>query len=81
MLGADALSINQADEAEKSHQIRLMKHIYSRAEETYAWLGNEDASRSAAAIYFLQLILLEQTHLVESVKLHSPSGADKLIYP
>ncbi|POS79532.1 ankyrin and HET domain-containing protein [Diaporthe helianthi] len=38
-LWVDALCINQADTAEKSHQITLMKDVYSRAEETCVWLG------------------------------------------
>lgn len=38
-LWVDALCINQADVEEKSHQITLMRDIYSRAEETCVWLG------------------------------------------
>lgn len=38
-LWVDALCINQADTAEKSHQITLMRDVYSRAEETCIWLG------------------------------------------
>jgi hypothetical protein len=54
---ADALCINQADGQEKSHQIRNMKHVYSRAEQTYAWIGKEETDRSAAAISFLHTVL------------------------
>lgn len=38
-LWVDALCINQEDLEEKSHQITLMKDVYSRAEETCLWLG------------------------------------------
>lgn len=39
-LWVDALCINQKDEAEKSHQVNLMKDIYSRADEGLLWLGD-----------------------------------------
>ena len=35
----DAICINQEDEEEKSDQIRLMRDIYSAAENVYIWLG------------------------------------------
>lgn len=35
----DALCINQADDDEKTFQIRLMREIYSNAREVVAWLG------------------------------------------
>lgn len=38
-LWIDALCINQADAAEKSHQITLMRDVYSRADSTCVWLG------------------------------------------
>lgn len=38
-LWVDALCINQADVEEKSHQITLMKDVYSKAEKTCVWLG------------------------------------------
>lgn len=38
-LWVDALCINQADVEEKSHQITLMKDVYSKAEATCVWLG------------------------------------------
>jgi Heterokaryon incompatibility protein (HET) len=52
----DALCINQEDTVEKNYQIRYMKHIYARAEQTYAWIGKEEADQSAAAISFLQMV-------------------------
>lgn len=44
----DAVSINQDDEKEKSHQIPLMDDIYSCAQTVYVWLceGNEATDRA-----------------------------------
>ena len=36
----DAVSINQAHPAEKSHQVQKMRKIYERAEAVYIWLGS-----------------------------------------
>jgi hypothetical protein len=70
---ADALCINQTDEEEKGHQIRLMKHIYSRAEQTYAWMGKGEVDGSHAAIFFLQTVLLERTQKLEDVPHSHPT--------
>ncbi|KAG5971927.1 hypothetical protein E4U55_001008 [Claviceps digitariae] len=35
----DAISINQRDVAERSSQLRIMPHIYTRASSTLVWLG------------------------------------------
>ncbi|KAI2615386.1 heterokaryon incompatibility protein-domain-containing protein [Hypoxylon sp. NC1633] len=35
----DAICINQSDNLEKSHQVRLMRTIYSKASEVIVWLG------------------------------------------
>ncbi|KAK3621666.1 hypothetical protein LTR56_020528 [Elasticomyces elasticus] len=41
----DAISINQADDAERSYQVGLMSRIYSGATQVLAWLGPQyDAS-------------------------------------
>ncbi|KAI0111199.1 heterokaryon incompatibility protein-domain-containing protein [Nemania sp. FL0031] len=42
ILWADAICINQADAAEKSGQVQLMPHIYSRSTRTLVWLGVAD---------------------------------------
>jgi hypothetical protein len=39
VLWIDALSINQNDTAEQSHQVQAMSKIYERAKEVIAWLG------------------------------------------
>ena len=41
-LRVDALGVNQTDKQEKGLQIWNMKHIYSKAAMTYAWLGREE---------------------------------------
>lgn len=48
----DAICINQEDESEKSHQIPLMRAIYSSAIYVYVWLG-EGNSRTDRAMHFL----------------------------
>lgn len=57
---ADALCINQSDRQEKSLQIRYMKHVYSKEDETYSWLGRDGADSSKAAMLFLQKLLLTE---------------------
>lgn len=57
---ADALCINQQDRQEKSVQIRNMRHIYSKADEAYAWVGRQDNDKAADAIFFLEMLLLEK---------------------
>ncbi|KAF4456837.1 heterokaryon incompatibility (het-6OR allele) [Fusarium albosuccineum] len=39
-LWVDAICINQTDDAEKSHQVNLMKEIYSRSSKAILWLGD-----------------------------------------
>ena len=52
LLFVDALCINQDDNAEKSHQVRLMETIYRRAFGVCAWLGvpDKDTEISLATI-------------------------------
>ncbi|KAI4962058.1 hypothetical protein J4E86_001090 [Alternaria arbusti] len=38
-LWIDALSIDQASDSEKTHQVAIMGSIYTRAKKTIAWLG------------------------------------------
>lgn len=41
-LWVDALCINQQDLAERSHQVSLMREIYSKASTVHIWLGRGD---------------------------------------
>ncbi|KAF1836701.1 HET-domain-containing protein [Decorospora gaudefroyi] len=43
---ADAICINQEDEAEKSHQVPMMGRIYSSARRVVVWLGHGDAHQT-----------------------------------
>ncbi|EXJ66909.1 uncharacterized protein A1O5_10104 [Cladophialophora psammophila CBS 110553] len=49
LLWADAICIDQENDVEKGHQVRLMSNIYKSALRVCAWLGNE-ADQSNAAI-------------------------------
>jgi hypothetical protein len=42
VLWADAICINQADNVEKSHQVRSMDRIYKNARVVPVWLGRDD---------------------------------------
>jgi hypothetical protein len=42
----DAICINQGSDSEKSHQVCLMREIYSQARQTHVWLG-EDVGNNA----------------------------------
>jgi hypothetical protein len=56
MLWIDAVCIDQDDKAERASQILLMSDIYSFAELTYVWLGNDDLVVRQAMV-FLQFVL------------------------
>lgn len=48
----DAICINQADNREKTHQVRLMRDIYSNAKGTIIWLNNDQVpDRIPASMY------------------------------
>lgn len=44
----DAICIDQSNEEERGHQVRLMKSIYSSATRVCAWLGEETDGSDAA---------------------------------
>ncbi|KAF7539643.1 hypothetical protein G7054_g1984 [Neopestalotiopsis clavispora] len=44
-LWVDAICINQADNNEKSHQVNLMKEVYTNAVEGLMWLGEFEENR------------------------------------
>ena len=41
LVWADALCINQLDDSERTHQVRLMGEIYKNSAETVIWLGEQ----------------------------------------
>ncbi|KAL9026238.1 MAG: hypothetical protein Q9196_005063 [Gyalolechia fulgens] len=44
LIWADAICINQQDDDEKTHQVRLMRDIYRRARRVNIWLGPQSQS-------------------------------------
>ncbi|KAI1385658.1 HET-domain-containing protein [Hypoxylon trugodes] len=44
----DAVCINQSDAQEKTHQVRMMGDIYSKAENTIIWLGDDNDANECA---------------------------------
>jgi hypothetical protein len=55
-LWADAVCINQDNSQEKTHQVRLMRDIYARADRVIIWIGKErpkdsDAFQLAKSLY------------------------------
>ena len=70
-LWVDALCINQADKQEKGLQIRNMKHIYSKAEMTYAWLGREEVDGTRTVFTFLASLLDPHSNMVLAQTSHT----------
>jgi Heterokaryon incompatibility protein (HET) len=58
----DALSINQADNVEKGHQVALMRQIYRRTSEVIVWLGTSKNGELAFEI-FRELVADPNQHL------------------
>jgi hypothetical protein len=56
LIWADAICINQADEAEKAQQVGLMRYVYSRADQVVIWLG-DDSLNSHSALELLRKLL------------------------
>ena len=52
-LWVDAVCINQADDKEKSTQVRMMRRIYSNAEHVVFWLG-QSTTKIPRAIGFME---------------------------
>lgn len=55
-LWVDAICINQADNQERSQQVRRMANIYNTAEQVIVWLGDAN-SESDKALTFINTIL------------------------
>lgn len=58
----DALSINQADNVEKGHQVALMRQIYRGASEVIVWLGASNDGELAFEV-FRELVADPNQHL------------------
>lgn len=70
---ADAVCINQVDDAEKSRQVALMREIYARASFLFIWFGHP-AQPDDAGLAFEALGTLEEIFLRHA-------GADHLRLP
>ncbi|KAF2182954.1 hypothetical protein K469DRAFT_584513, partial [Zopfia rhizophila CBS 207.26] len=55
LLWADAICINQADNADKSAQVRIMDEIYKNARLVIAWLGPVEDSTPKAFEYIRKI--------------------------
>jgi hypothetical protein len=67
-LWADAICINQSDEAERSQQVSLMGDIYKKASDVFVWLGLED-SRTEASFMGLEMtvsMMMTDPQLIEN---------------
>ncbi|KAI1739541.1 heterokaryon incompatibility protein-domain-containing protein [Xylaria scruposa] len=68
---ADAICINQSDNAEKSNQVQMMSHIYKSAALVVAWLGPEgdDSDKAIKQLQdFKERTLLAMDHITEIEK-------------
>ncbi len=72
LLWVDAVCINQADEAEKSVQVRIMRQIYQRARGVLVWLGLAEAGDVAG------LALLRRVHRACGQQLTNPNDFTKI---
>ncbi|OCK74923.1 HET-domain-containing protein [Lepidopterella palustris CBS 459.81] len=70
---ADAICINQTDNEEKTHQVRLMRQIYEKAQSVAVWLG-EQASYSDHVLNLSEAFgsALLQTPIAETRDFSSP---------
>ncbi|KAF9631349.1 putative het domain-containing protein [Lasiodiplodia theobromae] len=58
---ADGICINQADDSEKGHQVRLMRLIYKRAARVLVWLGQPSNDEQPRAAFNALCALVNQT--------------------
>lgn len=56
VLWADAICINQANILERNHQVKAMRHIYSRAERVLVWLGDDPYGQAKCMFDFIRLV-------------------------
>lgn len=62
LLWVDAISINQKDLVERSHQVRIMREIYANAAQVVIWLGRvaEGDARAFSSLQALKSVLIGQ---------------------
>ena len=54
-LWIDGICINQEDSGERGHQVKLMKAVYSNAEQVLVWLGDGGQTSAVAVAIFERL--------------------------
>jgi heterokaryon incompatibility protein (HET) len=85
-LWADGICINQSSNDEKNHQVQLMSQIYSYAEHTLVWLGEDPENQARMSFQAVEnastfLLHIASRHKVQSCNLVEPriSTADRTI--
>ena len=61
------MCINQNDTLERSHQVSFMQSVYSSAEQTLIWLGEDDGTVEMALTSAVQIVM-KMTHLDQSTQ-------------
>jgi heterokaryon incompatibility protein (HET) len=69
-LWIDAISLNQADNDEKSVQVQLMREIYHQAAKVRIWLGNADGQDVRKVFAFLRSLLILKTDQITGQTIH-----------
>jgi hypothetical protein len=77
LVWADAISIDQNNDHEKGHQVRLMSTIYSSAQFVCAWLG-EEGEQSDSAINCLREIRKVVRPSKQTAKVPLPSAENSV---
>jgi len=71
----DAICINQKDQDEKIHQIKLMGDVFSQAKITYVWLGPGDAATSSVVRFLKRSGFLDsffEDSVTRNLRLETP---------
>lgn len=75
-LWIDQVCINQEDDLEKSHQVLLMKEIYTNADRVIIWLGKEDPDTHIAFGFIDLLADLWKTGVMRADLLFIKNSSD-----
>ncbi|KAJ4301073.1 hypothetical protein N0V90_003163 [Kalmusia sp. IMI 367209] len=81
----DQICINQNDFEERTQQVRFMRAIYQRAQNTVIWLGSDDASaRGAFSIIgdlYALMIQVQKKQMAAHVESHSQADVQVTLPP
>ena len=61
----DFICINQRNPAERNHQVKLMRDIFSTASSVHAWLGEATTASERAVAYIKQVFLKDEAQMPE----------------